>query len=276
MPHVPHVMTQRCTSHGGSLALVRYPAGLHLEPHVHAFTTVSMILRGGLYEDANGRRIKAGVLDLVVKPGGTRHGNLFFVEGTTLIQVAPSPETLRQAVDAGCPVERWTWTRGATAGRAMMCLARLVASGTKEDVAPAIADALAAVEGDEGRPAGPPPTWLRRVREALDEAARMGRAPHVGRLAEDAGVHRVHLSREFRRYYGVPPAEYRARARLREAAGHVGSTHQSLSSTAFRTGFADQAHMTREFQSRLGMTPRQYRRLLPPRVRPRAAGSESP
>lgn len=261
------VLHQRRTEEGCHVAVVRYRRGLRLEPHAHEFSSISMLLRGRLREDVGSSTVTPGVFDLVIKPRGTRHENVFFGRGVTMIQIAPARETLRRATHARCPLTDWVWTDGMDAARAMVRLARDMAHrGDDVELQPAVDDVLAALSVDEDdRATGPAPPWLRRVRDALDEAAdRAVEAPSVAVLAADAGVHRVHLSREFRRHFGVPPTEYRVRARLREAANRVAGSHASLSGAAYRTGFADQAHMTREFSSRLGVTPLEYRRLLPP------------
>ncbi|MGD8496894.1 MAG: AraC family transcriptional regulator [Gemmatimonadales bacterium] len=254
------------SSDGSHVDVMQYPAGLHLEPHEHGSTAISMVLTGRLREDSGAHRALAGALDLVVKPRGTRHENLFLDAGTTLVQVVPSSEALRRAADAGCPVDRWQWIDGAPAARALVRLAAAVIGRAAEiRLDDAVEDALAALDGaDRRRPAGRPPAWLQRVREALDEAIGQGReVPPISDLATGEGVHRVHLSREFRRWYGVPPTEYRVRERLRRAANRIGAGEEPLAATAYATGYADQAHMTREFSSRLGLTPLAYRRLLP-------------
>jgi AraC family transcriptional regulator len=260
------LVAERRAQDGSYVDVIRYAAGQHLAPHAHEFTAVSMVLHGRLREDAGAGRVRAGALDLVVKPRATRHENLFLAPGTTLVQVVPSEETLRRAADAGCPLDRWRWGDGAPAARVLVQLAAALVGGHAEvDFGSAVADALAALDDTiHSRPAGRPPAWLQRVREALDDAVeRVVEAPSISGLATEEGVHRVHLSREFRRWYGVPPTEYRMRERLRRATERVGASDEPLSSAAYRTGYADQAHMTREFSDRLGVTPRQFRRLLP-------------
>jgi AraC-like DNA-binding protein/quercetin dioxygenase-like cupin family protein len=260
------LVAERRAADGSYVDVIRYAAGQHLAPHAHEFTAVSMVLQGRLREDVGAGRVRAGALDLVVKPRATRHENLFLAPGTTLVQVVPSEETLGRAADAGCSLETWRWADGAPAARALVRLAAsLVGEYADVDLGSAVADALAALDDTiYSRPAGRPPAWLRRVREVLDDAVeRVVDPPSISGLATEEGVHRVHLSREFRRWYGVPPTEYRVRERLRRAAERVGTSDEPLSVAAFGAGYADQAHMTREFSDRLGVTPRQFRRLLP-------------
>jgi AraC family transcriptional regulator len=260
------VVSRRQTDRGCEIALVRYPAGAHQASHAHDLTTVSLVLRGALEERVGGDSVRGGAFDLVIKPRGTRHENRYLAADTMLVRVAPADETIRQAIDAGCPLGRWTWTDGTAAARAMAGLARLVGSDVDSECLQGIVEEALASLGlpQATREAGRPPVWLRRVREALDEAGARS-VPHLSitELAEDAGVHRVHLSREFRRYFGVSPTEYRMRTRLRAAARRIGTSTQSLSGAAYGSGFADQAHMTREFRRWLGLTPLEYRRLAP-------------
>lgn len=270
-------MLRGTTADGSSVALVRYASGLHQPAHAHGSTSVSLVLRGRVREDVGPTTVRAGVLDLVVKPAGTRHENLFLVEDTTLVQVVVSEETLRRGRDAGCPVDRWRWFDGAgEAARALSAIAGvLVRAHDATDTAPdaqelqaKVEDAIASLEPSRGAEgdrvgAGSPPPWIRRARATIDDSVGSGvPVPSVTDLAQDAGVHRVHFSREFRRYVGVSPSEYRQRVRLRAAAGSFGSSADSLSGAAYRAGFADQAHMTREFRRRLGVTPLEFRTVV--------------
>lgn len=260
-------IVRQCRTDGGCMiAVVRYPAGTYQAPHAHDVTTISLVLRGALEERVDGRSACAGVLDFVVKPRGTKHEDHYLTTDTTLLQVTPAGETIRQALDLGCPLDRWRWRNGTATARALVALAGLTADRTVvAEVEPAVDEVLASLGTVPGaRRPGPPPPWLRRVRAVLDDACESGDAPpSVAELARDAGVHRVHLSREFRLHFGASPTEYRQRARLRAAVCRVAAPAPSLSRAAFDSGFADQAHMTREFRRRLGLTPLAYRRLVP-------------
>lgn len=226
---------------------------------------MSLVLRGALEERVGASSVDARVCDLVVKPRGTKHENVYLAADTTLVQVTLPAATIRRALDAGCPVDRWSWRSGTPTARALAALARLASQGSEGGLDGVVDEALATLgAGTKPRPRGPVPAWLGRVRDALDEAYEDGGcAPKIADLARDAGVHRVHLSREFLRYFGASPTEYRQQARLRAAARRLGTSAGSLSGAAYRSGFADQSHMTREFRRWLGITPLEYRKLVP-------------
>jgi AraC family transcriptional regulator len=102
-------------------------------------------------------------------------------------------------------------------------------------------------------------SWIHDVRDAVHD--RVPQQPSLTELAEAVGVHPVHLSRCFRREFGVSIAEYARNARLEWAAGALASD-RSLVEVALGAGFADQSHFTRAFRRHTGVTPGRYRRLL--------------
>ncbi|MFD2756758.1 helix-turn-helix domain-containing protein, partial [Comamonas terrae] len=75
------------------------------------------------------------------------------------------------------------------------------------------------------------------------------------------GVHPVHFSRTFKRFFHCSASEYRQRKQLDRAILQLSQQH-SLSDTALQAGFADQSHMQRSFRRYLGATPRQLQMLL--------------
>jgi AraC-like DNA-binding protein len=98
---------------------------------------------------------------------------------------------------------------------------------------------------------------LCRVREYLDECP--GGEVSLTRLAELAGLSPSHLSRSFRRAFGLPPHEYLVQARVRRSRALLGRG-VAIVEAAVRVGFADQAHLTRHFRRLVGVTPGAYRR----------------
>jgi AraC family transcriptional regulator len=116
---------------------------------------------------------------------------------------------------------------------------------------------LAQVERRLGGRDTPPPPWLERVRELVED--RRGNVA-VAELAREAEVHRVQLARQFRTHFGVPVTEYARRVRIETAQRLLVSTDTPLAQVAARAGFADQAHLTRVLRATLGATPGSIRR----------------
>ena len=102
------------------------------------------------------------------------------------------------------------------------------------------------------------PPWLVRVREQLHASA--GETPTFAALAAAAGIHPVHLSRAFRKAYGMSPGHYLREIRIARAKQLLQQQSLPITQVAAATGFCDQSHLTRTFRRVTGMTPAIYRR----------------
>ena len=78
-------------------------------------------------------------------------------------------------------------------------------------------------------------------------------------LAEIAGVHPVHLAREFRRRSGRTIGQYVRELRVRRACEELRNTELPLAEVAMRAGFTDQSHLGRWIKRTTGLSPRRLR-----------------
>jgi AraC family transcriptional regulator len=102
--------------------------------------------------------------------------------------------------------------------------------------------------------------WLSNVRKTiehqyLDEF-------RLSELASLAGVHRVHLVREFRKHYGDTIGQYIRKLRIDHACQLLGQTNLTLREISSTCRFADQSHFTKQFRKLSGLTPAAYRNLV--------------
>lgn len=104
-----------------------------------------------------------------------------------------------------------------------------------------------------------PTPWLERVRQRVHEEFRS--PPSLAELAGEAGVHRVHVARSFRRHFGCTVGDYVRQRRLEVACRELAEGRPSIAQIAYRAGFADQSHLTRALRERVGTTPGRYRSL---------------
>lgn len=106
------------------------------------------------------------------------------------------------------------------------------------------------------------PGWLRRARELLHD--RSGDDLSLAEIAAAVGVHPVHLTRTFRRYFRCTPGEYLRGRRLEKAASLLAESAAPLSEVALASGFADQSHFAKSFKRAFSVTPSAYRRSYRP------------
>ena len=105
-----------------------------------------------------------------------------------------------------------------------------------------------------------PPRWLVDVRDLLHE--RFAERLTLSQQAEYAGVHPVHLAREFRRFYHCTTGEYLRRLRVESACKRLIQSDMPISEIALASGFFDQSHFTRTFKHFTTKTPQAYRALF--------------
>ncbi|HEY1488951.1 MAG TPA: AraC family transcriptional regulator [Micromonosporaceae bacterium] len=112
---------------------------------------------------------------------------------------------------------------------------------------------------------------IRTAQRDLVEAAKCMIGSDLGRewaLADIAGALHVspyHLTRAFRRTTGIPLHRYLTDARLRAALDLLLDDEATVTSVAYRFGFASHAHFSTSFRGLFGMTPTAARRAGKPR-----------
>ena len=101
------------------------------------------------------------------------------------------------------------------------------------------------------------PGWVEKVKELLNGA---GTGPiTLLQIAQETGLHPVHLSREFPKYFNAGFGEYVRSWKIEKAASLLMDHELSLSGITYQCGFADQSHFTRCFKAVHRLTPMQYR-----------------
>lgn len=254
-----------------SVLEIAYPGNLYQPLHAHSHASVTLVLSGSL-EERVGRRSERGLaLGVVVKPAGVEHDDRFGSAGARTIQIGVTSEAAAELARRGEVLEQWRWLAGGGALGPFLRLLRALREGNASAVQDAGWDVLAATGRDRGDSllcsSTSPPAWVALVRERVDDDPA---APHrVRDLAAAAGVHPVHLAREFRRAYAMTLSEYLQRRRIQAAAELLASSEEPLARVATRAGFADQSHLGRHLRARAGCTPSQLRRIaLPPMLQP--------
>ena len=241
-----------------------YPAGLELTRHFHEHAYLSYVLDGPYSESYdNSAAVVCQPRTLRFLPLGLSHANVFEAGSHCLI-VEVNREALKRVEELTKALDQ----PGEMQGIASTWLAqRLYHEFRQGDEL-----ALVSLEGillemlaEGARHASNSssvtviPPWLRVARDYLE--TNFLRPLSLAEIAGAAGVHRVHLSREFRRYFSTTVGEFLRRKRIEHACHLVSATNTPLSEIAMTCGFSDQSHFSATFRRQVGLTPARFRQM---------------
>lgn len=227
--------------------------------HVHETAHVVVVLEGPYVTTAE--RLEPGRTPaLVYNPPGTAHRDRFLGNHGTFFTLSISDARLDAAAGNALPATPVALASG-TAVRLARRLVRSFRTWPPRVTARTeqlCADLLTGIIDDTSVRRPVPPGWLAAAYDTI--AARSHEPLRVTDLADDAGVHPVHLIREFRRFYGRTPADAVRARRIETASALLRDTGQSVVEIALHAGFADQSHFTRAFRRATGVPPATWRR----------------
>ena len=101
------------------------------------------------------------------------------------------------------------------------------------------------------------PKWLSTVLELLHE--KFNEPLKLSDVAREVGYHPIHVTRVFRRYYGVSMGDFIRQLRIDFARERLQSSDTPLVDIALSAGFPSQAYFSTTFKQETGITPGQYR-----------------
>lgn len=123
-----------------------------------------------------------------------------------------------------------------------------------------LADLLGKISGTEEVFSRKVPVWVRQIRELLHDSPLTGWT--LQGLAHVLGIHPVHLSRGFVKYFNCTLGEYIRIIKIERAFAMLPERKYSLTEIALACGFADQSHFIRTFKALSDIKPSKYRKLL--------------
>jgi AraC family transcriptional regulator len=241
-----------------------YPAGLELSRHAHSHAYLSYVLDGPfseVYGDSSTVICMPRVLRYL--PPGQSHSNVFNSASHCLI-IEVEREALKRVEEHTRTLDR----PGDIQGIASVWLAQRLYHEFRQGDELALVSlegillemlAEGARHAGESGPVAVIPRWLRVARDYLE--SNFLRPLSLAEIAGAAGVHRVHLSREFRRYFSTTVGEFLRRRRIEHACHLVSTGNSSLAEIAMTCGFSDQSHFSATFRRQVGLTPARFRQM---------------
>lgn len=256
-----HVLRMREIA-GFRLFEVEYRAGLELRPHFHPHGHLIYVIEGVYSETSNAGTIDLGESSLYYLAPGHPHANRFKAGGRCLI-VEIAAAVLARLKDAASTLEQPGEVHGPVAG---WLAERLYEEFQRPQEAGGLAleGILLELMAETARRAGQgaakvAPDWLKNARRHLE--ANCLRSVSLAEIARVSGMHRVHVSREFRKHFGTTIGEFLRALRVQHARQLLTTTSQSLTDIALDCGFADQSHFSATFRKLTGLTPAVFRQM---------------
>lgn len=229
--------------------------------HFHESSHIIFVLEGQYISSSGGIEHTTPAGASIFVPAGTTHKDRQQTRSTRSLTISISDSQMKSARHyarmpeaqsdfaygeitflanrLGAECRRWRETSTLTAGG--LCLEML--------------GAIANCRGPEERT---PPRWLNTARELLHD--RCCKPVSISEIARAAGVHPIHLTRTFRKFFKCTPGDYLRERRLETAAALLSHGHAPIAEVALESGFADQSHLCRAFKRKFGLTPAEYRR----------------
>jgi AraC family transcriptional regulator len=239
-----------------------YQPQTRLARHSHPLPYFNLILEGA-YNEIHGSRVRECKPPMLMfHPEGEVHANRFLSNRSRIFRFEIGTRWLERARQYSLALNHPV---SLSSGDGVWLAARLYRELYATDAASSLAVegllleimAEASRSGVTTREGRKPPRWLEQARESIH--TNFSESISLSTLAEVAGVHPIHLSREFRRYYGWSIGEYIRKLRIEFACREVAETETLFLEIAAAAGFADHAHFTRTFKRFTGLTPSQYR-----------------
>jgi AraC family transcriptional regulator len=240
---------------GGILVMQnRYVPNQRLQTHTHQRAFISFVIAGTYVEYFGNRSIRCPPGTLIFHPSGEEHSDRFESEEAILLGI--------EVDDRHVPDLKLLGSRHVMNGpetRVAHQIARELGeqcSVSNLVVESLVAELLSNCRQSPGRRGTP--RWLGTAIEMANEryAGRLG----LTEVAAAAGVHPVHLARQFRLRMGCTFGEFVRRIRMVRALAQLRGTSASIAEIAAGTGFADQSHLTRMTTATVGLSPAAYRR----------------
>lgn len=230
--------------------------------HSHELPFLCYVLKGSFHEIRQKRNYDCQQGTVIFHPANDGHSD--FVEPLERMRClniemnTPWKDTLQVVLREPC--KAWSLKRPETSTLAMRVYREFRSPDDLSNVAieGLILELLAAgLRGSMNFEKAPP--WLEKIHTSLQE--RYTESLSLEELALEAGVHRVHLARSFRKHYGSTVADYVRKLRIDFACRSLQQTDSAIAIVCARTGFFDQSHFTKTFRRFTGMTPAEFRKL---------------
>ncbi len=238
-----------------------YSPGYQTPKHTHKQALFCFVMQGNYTESYGGRTRECTSSTLLFHPPGELHAESFHESGgrSFIVEIAPAWLThMREYLPI--PVS----SAGFQGGVFELLAHKLYREFTHEDGAShlIIEGLMMEMLGETLRRntaqiVPPSPRWLQQVKDLLQ--VHFAENLTLADLAQNVGIHPVHLAQTFRKTYQCTVGEYVRNLRIEYACHELVASAKPIVEIALAAGFCDQSHFTRTFKRAVGTAPSQYR-----------------
>lgn len=251
-----------CTQADYAVRVVEYPRNLCQPVHTHDRASVTLVLKGAIEETRGRRTDYAQPFSVIIKAAGIPHSDRYGPGGCKTLQIGlPIEFEFREFY---LPQDRAIWFRdGGPALRSLLHLLKCVETPSdlnSSDIEFTLGEVLSNLS-ERCRRRGRAPHWLVQVKDLIDSSSPLT-SWSLTDIQAKSGIHSVHVTRQFQRYFGCTIRDYLKCRRVCAAASLVADSSLSLTDVAHQFAYADQAHFCRTFRSVANLTAGDYRRLV--------------
>jgi len=238
-----------------------YSPGYQTPKHTHKQALFCYVMQGNYTESYGGKTRECKSSTLLFHPPGELHAEHFHEAGGRSFIIEMSPGWLARMREHVSVADNSADFQG---GAFELLTRKLYREFTQPDGASAlIIEGLVmemlgeAVRSSAAKPYCHSPRWLEQARELL--RARFAENLTLADVAQNVGIHPVHLAQTFHKNYHCTVGEYLRKLRIEYACGELAGSDRPIVDIALAAGFCDQSHFTRTFKRMIGAAPSQYR-----------------
>ncbi len=248
---------------GLRLTEVTYGPNLTNPQHSHEYAYIGVILDGNATQVCDGKVRSAKPWTVMYHPAGEVHSDQFQAYGARELNIEMAPWRLENLSERSPRADQAVDVNGGKPGWLATTLYREFR--VMDEVSPLAIEGLAVqlmaeiLRQNLKRQFGRPPQWLQDAEELIRD--RFTERLTLTEVARAAGVHPVHLAREFQRHTGRTIGQQVRQLRIERACRMLSHGRNPLAEIALAAGFADQSQFSKTFKSSTGLTPSEYRQL---------------
>lgn len=241
-----------------------YPPRFRTPKHAHKWPLLCLVLEGAFAETCRERTQVCKAPMLLFRTQGEAHAERFHENGARLFVVEMDPRWFRRIKEqAGMES-----TMPALSGGIVTALGRRLYKEflLGDNASHLVVEGLVleifgeAVRNPGDAATGYVPRWLQKAHEML--TARFAEPLTLDEVAQEVGVHPVHLAQMFRKHFRCTVGAHVRRLRIDFACRELANSDAPLVDIALAAGFCDQSHFTKTFRHYTGLVPSQFRNSL--------------